>query len=141
MLVPFRDERLQLALPDEPAEDDDEAGEETPRIGAQDLAKFLAATYTDAGWSRTDHYDWISGLLAELGITTVEALEQVLAPVDEAAIRERMGYQYPPGAVRRLDDALLATHGKRYVTLPGNAHRAASLETRLAKLGPDGRSS
>jgi ppGpp synthetase/RelA/SpoT-type nucleotidyltranferase len=130
-------DRLQLALPDEPAEEDDEASEETPRIGAQDLAKFLAATYADAGWSRTDHYDWISGLLAELGITTVEALEQVLAPVDEAAIRERMGYQYPPGAVRRLDDALLAVHGERYVTLPGNAHRVGALETRLAKLRPD----
>jgi ppGpp synthetase/RelA/SpoT-type nucleotidyltranferase len=130
-------DRLQLALPDEPAEDDDEPNDETPRIGAQDLAKFLAATFADAGWSRTAHYDWISGLLAELGMVTVEALEQVLAPVDEAAIRERMGYQYPPGAVRRLDDALLASYGERYVALPGNGHRVGALETRLAKLGPD----
>ena len=45
-----------------------------------------------------------------------------------------MGYRYPPGAVRRLDDALLATFEERYLDLPGNEHRRASLETRLHKL-------
>jgi ppGpp synthetase/RelA/SpoT-type nucleotidyltranferase len=141
-------DRLQLALPEEPDDEDDEAeaAEVTdelvgvprrsgPRIGAQDLAKFLATTYADAGWSRSDHYDWISGLLADLGITTVEQLERVLGTVDEGEVSARMGYKYPPGAVRRLDDALLAVHGERYVKLPGNAHRVPSLEARLARLG------
>lgn len=141
-------DRLQVALPEEPAEDEDEAEEEalateglegvpqrpTPRIGAQDLAKFLAATYADAGWSRGDHYDWISGLLADLGVSTVDQLGQVLAGVDDSRISARMGYKYPPGAVRRLDDALLAVYGRDYVRLPGNAHRVASLEARLARL-------
>ena len=45
-----------------------------------------------------------------------------------------MGYRYPPGAVRRLDDALLARFGDRYVALHGNAHRRDSLEARLRKL-------
>jgi ppGpp synthetase/RelA/SpoT-type nucleotidyltranferase len=144
-------DRLQLALPEEPAEDDDdaeaaaEAADATdglegvrrrtgPRIGAQDLAKFLATTYADAGWSRSDHYDWISGLLADLGIGTVEQLGQVLAGVDEAEVNARMGYKYPPGAVRRLDDALLAVYGDDYVSLPDNTHRVPSLEARLARL-------
>ena len=129
-------DRLQMAVPPPPAGGDGETTEPDPRIGAQDLARFLAATYEDAGWSRTDHYTWISGLLLELGITTVEALSEVIRPVDSAELSERMGYTYPPGAVRRLDDALLATFGTRYLQLEGNAHRRASLETRLGRLGP-----
>jgi ppGpp synthetase/RelA/SpoT-type nucleotidyltranferase len=124
-------DRLQKALPAGAAE----PVEHDARISTQDLAKFLASTYADAGWSRTDHYTWVSGLLLELGITSVAALAEVIAPVDGAEVIERMGYKYPPGAVRRLDDALLATFGTRYVGLEGNAHRRASLEARLERLG------
>jgi hypothetical protein len=46
-----------------------------------------------------------------------------------------MEYRYPPGAVRRLDDALLAAFGDRYVALHGNAHREPLLRARLEKLG------
>jgi predicted RNase H-like nuclease/ppGpp synthetase/RelA/SpoT-type nucleotidyltranferase len=111
-------------------EDDD------PRISPRELAAFLAGQYADAGWSRTDHYSWISGLLLELGITSLDELADVLRPIDGAAINERMAYRYPPGAVRRLDDALLAGFGERYVALHGNAHREASLRTRLEKIEP-----
>jgi hypothetical protein len=45
-----------------------------------------------------------------------------------------MDYRYPPGAVRRLDDSLLAIFGQRYVELHGNAHRVALLQARLDKL-------
>jgi len=45
-----------------------------------------------------------------------------------------MDYRFPAGAVRRLDDALLATFGDRYVELAGNAHRVALLQTRLERL-------
>jgi ppGpp synthetase/RelA/SpoT-type nucleotidyltranferase/transcriptional regulator with XRE-family HTH domain len=124
-------DRLQMALPASPPD----AVAQDSRISTQDLAKFLAAKYADAGWSRTDHYTWVSGLLLELGITSVDALAEVIAPVDGTALIERMGYKYPPGAVRRLDDALLATFGTRYLDLEGNAHRRASLEGRLERLG------
>jgi hypothetical protein len=76
-------------------------------------------------------------LLLELGITSVQALADVVEPVDGAELIRRMGYKYPPGAVRRLDDALLATFTTRYLDLEGNAHRRASLEGRLHKLGAD----
>jgi len=49
-------------------------------------------------------------------------------------IDARMAYRYPPGAVRRLDDALLAIFGTRYLALHGNAHREALLRTRLDRL-------
>jgi ppGpp synthetase/RelA/SpoT-type nucleotidyltranferase/transcriptional regulator with XRE-family HTH domain len=125
-------DRLQQALPDKPADPDEPGGHEG--IDAQDLAKFLAGKYADAGWSRGDHYTWVSGLLLELGITSVEQLADLIAPVDDADVNARMGYRYPPGAVRRLDDALLATFGERYVELSGNEHRRTSLEARLHKL-------
>ena len=59
--------------PARPSADDDD-----PRISARDLATFLAGQYADAGWSRTDHYAWISGLLLELGITSLDELADVL---------------------------------------------------------------
>jgi predicted RNase H-like nuclease/ppGpp synthetase/RelA/SpoT-type nucleotidyltranferase len=105
-----------------------------PRISAQDLATFLAGQYADAGWSRTDHYAWVSGLLLELGITSLNELAGLLTSVDSTAINARMGYRYPPGAVRRLDDALLAIFGTRYLGLHGNSHREALLRTRLERL-------
>jgi putative GTP pyrophosphokinase len=105
-----------------------------PRISPTDLAAFLSAQYADAGWSRTDHYAWISGLLLELGITSLGELGGLLTSVDSAAIDARLAYKYPPGAVRRLDDALLAVFGRRYVDLHGNAHRVDLLAARLEKL-------
>jgi predicted RNase H-like nuclease/ppGpp synthetase/RelA/SpoT-type nucleotidyltranferase len=105
-----------------------------PRIDPRELAAFLAGQYAESGWSRTDHYAWISGLLLELGITSLDELGQVLRGGDEEAIARRMDYRYPPGAVRRLDDALLAAHGSTYVDLRGNAHRRAALQARLDRL-------
>ena len=109
-----------------------------PRLDARELAAFLAGQYADAGWSRSDHYAWVSGLLLELGITSLDELGDVLRAVDDDVIRERMGYRYPPGAVRRLDDALLATYGERYIGLPGNAHRVTALRARLERLRDPG---
>ncbi len=116
------------------ADSQPEADAADPRISAQDLASFLAGQFADAGWSRTEHYAWVSGLLLELGITSLEELGGLLGSVDSAAISGRMDYRYPPGAVRRLDDALLAVFGDRYLELHGNAERVPSLRARLDKL-------
>jgi predicted RNase H-like nuclease/ppGpp synthetase/RelA/SpoT-type nucleotidyltranferase len=123
-------DRLQAGMtgPSPVIEDDD------PRISPRELAAFLAGQYADAGWSRTDHYAWISGLLLELGITSLAELGDALRPVDAEALTERMDYRYPPGAVRRLDDALLWAYGDAYVDLRGNAHRVPALRARLEKM-------
>ena len=123
-------DRLQATVTDQLPESD----VSDPRISSQELATFLAGQYADAGWSRTDHYAWVSGLLLELGITSLDELGALLTSVDSAAINARMGYRYPPGAVRRLDDALLAIFGARYLSLHGNSHREALLQTRLERL-------
>ena len=111
--------------------------DDDPRIDPRELAAFLAGQYESAGWSRTDHYDWISGLLLELGITSLNELADVIRPVDALDLPARMAYRYPPGAVRRLDDALLAAFGAQYIGLPGNAHRVDQLRTRLDRLLAD----
>jgi predicted RNase H-like nuclease/ppGpp synthetase/RelA/SpoT-type nucleotidyltranferase len=108
----------------------------TDGVSPQELAAYLAGQYPDAEWSRTDHYAWIAGLLPELGITTLAELGEALAGVDSAAINEHLAYKYPPGAVRRLDDALLSAFGEQYVDLPGNAHRREPLRARLARMVP-----
>ncbi len=105
-----------------------------PRISPRELAAFLAGQYADAGWSRTDHYAWISGLLLELGLTSLAELGDTLRPVDTEALTQQMNYRYPPGAVRRLDDALLWAYGDTYVELRGNANRAPALRARLEKM-------
>ncbi len=115
----------------------DEEVSDDPRIATPVLATYLGNRYADAGWSRTDHYGWISGLLLELGITSLDELAGVLDTVDADAINRAMGYRYPAGAVRRLDDALLAVFGDRYVRLHGNAHRVGLLADRIKRLRND----
>ena len=127
-------ERLQSTPVDDLPEPDDM----DPRISGPDLATFLAERYPDAGWSRPDHYTWIGGLLLELGITSLDELGELLGGVDSDDLNRRMGYRNPPTAVRRLDDALLALFGSRYVELHGNDHRDALLRTRLEKLRAEG---
>jgi predicted RNase H-like nuclease/ppGpp synthetase/RelA/SpoT-type nucleotidyltranferase len=109
-------------------------GDDDPRISPPELAAFLAGQYADAGWSRTEHYAWISGLLLELGITSLAELGDALRPLDGEDLTRRMGYRYPPGAVRRLDDALLWAYGETYVDLRGNADREPALRARLEKM-------
>ncbi len=123
-------DRLQASM----TEQDSSSDAADPRISAQDLASFLSGRFADAGWSRTEHYAWVSGLLLELGITSLDELGRLLGSVDSAAISEQMEYRYPPGAVRRLDDALLAVFGDRYTELHGNVERVQQLRARLDKL-------
>ncbi len=127
-------DRLRPEVAEPRSEPPDAEAELDPRISARELAAFLAGQYSDAGWSRTDHYAWISGLLLELGITSLDELGEVLRGVDDAEISVQMGYRYPPGAVRRLDDALLAAYRERYLGLHGNVHREALLRTRLDRM-------
>lgn len=126
-------ERLRQTMTDE--EDDVPPGFlRDARIPTPVLATYLGNRFPDAGWSRTDHYSWISGLLLELGITSLEALTGVLDSVDTDEINRLMDYRFPPGAVRRLDDALLAVFDDRYIGLDGNAHRIPLLQNRVEKL-------
>jgi GTP pyrophosphokinase len=125
-------DRIQASMTNDPWGTDPQGG----RISTPDLTTFLAGRYSGAGWSRTEHYTWIAGLLADLGIRSLGDLEAVLGSVDEAVVNERMGYRYSARAVRRLDDALLAVFGSRYIGLEGNSHRRELLTARLQRIWP-----
>jgi predicted RNase H-like nuclease/ppGpp synthetase/RelA/SpoT-type nucleotidyltranferase len=130
-------DRLRIEHSDQASQDDADrtkVQDDDPRIDPRELAAFLAGQYPDAGWSRTDHYAWISGLLLELGITSFSELSDILRPVNDLDLSGRMDYRYPPGAVRRLDDALLRAFGAKYLELHGNAHRVQALRARLERL-------
>ncbi len=105
-----------------------------PRIPTPVLATYLGNRFPDAGWSRTDHYAWIAGLLLDLGIDSIDEVDDVLAGIDTDAVNVAMDYRYPAGAVRRLDDSLLAVYGSRYIELAGNSHRTSLLDNRLQRL-------
>ncbi len=123
-------ERLRTSLPETaPPETTSD-----PRIPTPVLATYLGNRFPDAGWSRTDHYTWIAGLLLDLGIDSIDEVDTVLAGIDTEAVNAAMDYRYPAGAVRRLDDALLAIYGPEYIALEGNSHRVKLLETRLGRL-------
>ncbi|BBX90462.1 DUF429 domain-containing protein [Mycolicibacterium boenickei] len=126
-------ERLRQTMTEEQEVKFAEAASDA-RIPSSVLATYLGNRFADAGWSRTDHYSWISGLLLELGITSLDALKGVLDSVDTDEINRLMDYRFPPGAVRRLDDALLAIFEDRYIALDGNAHRIPLLQNRIEKL-------
>jgi ppGpp synthetase/RelA/SpoT-type nucleotidyltranferase len=108
--------------------------DDDPRLSPRDLAAFLAGQYPDAGWSRTDHYAWIARVVLELGITSLTDLGDAVRAVDTDELTRRMGYRYPPGAVRRLDDALLWLRGEEYVGLSANQDRVEALRSRLARM-------
>ncbi len=126
-------DRLREGSPEpvtEPEDDD-------PRLSPRELAAFLAGQYPDAGWSRTDHYAWIARIVLELGITSLKELGETIRSVDTEALTERMDYRYPPGAVRRLDDALLWVFGETYVELRANEDRVDALRARSARMRAD----
>ncbi len=121
--------RLRGLTPDLPTVEADD-----PRIDPRELAGFLAAHYADAAWSRAEHYRWISGLLLAVGVTTLDELADTLRGADEGTIADRMAYRQQPGAIRRLDDALLWVHGAAYADLDDNSHRRDALRARLGRL-------
>ena len=123
-------ERLRSTAPSERAPQNTS----DPRIPTPVLATYLGNRFPDAGWSRTEHYAWIAGLLLELGIDSVDGVEAALSRVDTTAVNQAMDYRYPAGAVRRLDDVLLALYGPQYLQLAGNGDRIDLLEARFQRL-------
>lgn len=105
------------------------------RIRPRELATFLAGRYSATGFSRAEHYEKSADLLAELEIRTVEDLSAELKDVDAEDVSRSMGYRYPPGAARRLDDDLLFRFREQYVELPSNGDRRDQLRGRMQRLG------
>ncbi|MYM18515.1 GTP pyrophosphokinase [Brevibacterium sp. 5221] len=120
------------------ADFDSDGARDASHIDPRELASFLAGWYESAGFSRSEHYLAQVRLLTELDITSIPQLRDELQQVDTERILRAMGYRHPPGAIRRLDDDLLALFRERYADLPGNAERRDALRRRMQRLGsPD----
>ena len=111
-----------------------EPDRDDPRLSAQELAAFLAGQYADASWSRTDHYAWISGLLLELGITSLDRARRP-APAGRQRGAQRRGWAT---STRRAPYAVSTTHcctSSPSATSGCTATRTArSCSARLAKM-------
>ncbi len=116
------------------------ADDEAPRdLTAATLTTYLTRRYPDAPHAKTNHYAWILGILADLGVTTEEQLTELLQGIDSAAVQAAMTHRFPAGTVRRLDDDLLAAKGSAYVDLfPEEERRQKILRGRLKALARAG---
>ena len=103
------------------------------------LTTYLTRRYPDAPHAKTNHYAWILGILAQLGVTTEEQLTELLHGIDSQAVQAAMTHRFPAGTVRRLDDDLLAARGTMYIDLfPEEERRQKILRGRLKALGRAG---
>jgi hypothetical protein len=103
------------------------------------LTTYLTRRYPDAPHAKTNHYAWILGILAQLGVTTEEQLTELLQDIDSQAVQAAMTHRFPAGTVRRLDDDLLAAKGTEYVDLfPEEERRQKILRGRLKALARAG---
>jgi putative GTP pyrophosphokinase len=103
------------------------------------LTTYLTRRYPDAPHAKTNHYAWILGILAQLGVTTEEQLTELLTGIDSAAVQSAMTHRFPAGTVRRLDDDLLAARGAAYLELfPDEERRQKILRGRLKALARAG---
>ncbi len=105
------------------------------RVDPRELASFLAGRYETSGFARPEAYVEAANWLTELEVTSIPMLADELKSVDSERISRSMGYRHQPGAVRRLEDDLLARYRERFVELPANEERRDSLRGRLQRLG------
>ena len=65
--------------------------------------------------SKADYYRFAVDMLAANGVTTIGELTALCAPEALTQLQETMGYGYPPGQVRLIDDLLLFTYGRDHI--------------------------
>ncbi len=91
--------------------------------------------------SRAGQYEWLVEVLCANGFTTVSAVEQWFAEIDQRAMVAAMDYRFMPGQVRVVDDLLLNTFGEPYIEATKNVgndfNRDGKLRFRLRRLRSD----
>jgi ppGpp synthetase/RelA/SpoT-type nucleotidyltranferase len=107
-------------------------------ITSDALAEVLLAELPEHPRSKKEQYDWLVNLLNAMRITTVEEAVELIGTADWNFVRERMGYKFPAGHVRIVDDLLLKEFGDRYIeetkALGDDRARESKLRFRLRKL-------
>lgn len=65
--------------------------------------------------SKTSHYTWLLEMLHAHGVTHSRQLAELLAAHPAAELSAAMGYHFPPGHARVIDDVLLAAFGQAHI--------------------------
>jgi ppGpp synthetase/RelA/SpoT-type nucleotidyltranferase len=99
---------------------------------------------SDYPMSKAEYYGFAVDMLAANGITTIGELEQLCDPDTLEELKDVMGFGYPPGQVRLIDDLLLFSYGRdhirRTVHIGDNpASRPGRLGNRWQRMGQKGK--
>lgn len=112
----------------------DHGGEE---LTSTELTRILVAELPNNPRSRREHYKWLVELLSRVGITTVDQAIKLFDEADWCRLEEQMGYRFPAGHVRIVDDLLLSIFGQDYIDKTAtfsDANREGKLKYRLNKV-------
>ncbi|MDN6284007.1 MAG: hypothetical protein L0J74_14280 [Corynebacterium sp.] len=83
--------------------------------------------------SKAEYYGFAIDMLAANGVTTIGELETLCDPETLEGLKDVMGFGYPPGQVRLVDDLLLYTYGRDHIRR--TVHIGDHPESRPGRLG------
>jgi putative GTP pyrophosphokinase len=117
------------SLPTSPAASD---------LTAENIREEVTRQLPDFGQSKSEHYQWLLGLLTAIGISSISQLNNILSKSNIDDVQKAMKYQFPPGHVRIVDDVLLYHYGREYIdrtgSLSDDENRPGKLVHRLGQL-------
>ncbi|MGO1950761.1 MAG: GTP pyrophosphokinase [Mycobacteriaceae bacterium] len=94
----------------------DGAGNEETELTATTLPGVLTMVVgSEYPMSKAEYYGFAVDMLAANGVTTIGELETLCSPEALDQLKDVMGFGYPPGQVRLIDDLLLFTYGRDHI--------------------------
>lgn len=107
------------------------AAPESQDLDANSVQLLLDRVFPAYPHSKAGQYRWLVEVLGANGFTTVAAVEQWFADIDQRAMVATMGYRFMPGQVRVVDDLLLKTFGEPYIEASKNVGNDFNREGKL----------
>ncbi|MCU6482433.1 GTP pyrophosphokinase family protein [Arthrobacter sp. A2-55] len=108
------------------------------KLDANSIQLLLDRVFPAYPHSKAGQYAWLVEILTANGFTTVQAVEDWLANINQRTVAATMGYRFMPGQVRVVDDLLLMTFGEPYIEATKNVgndfNREGKLRYRLRRL-------
>lgn len=99
------------------------------------LITILQMKYPESVLPTASELDEQIDILKAMDLTDVRTLENALDSVDSEDVQRLMGYRSDPGALRRLEDDLLARFGDEYVSTVGlTSQMQFNLQGRLRRI-------
>ena len=116
----------------------DASGDGDVPVERSALREVLDEAFPGAARASDDELDWILEQLERLGVNSLGDVRRILSAVDAEHVEVALKVKHPRGQLRRVDDALLAAFGDRYVEQFTGASRLGRLRWRLRQLRENG---